>query len=237
MKFRAAAFELEQNAVGALREYHHYKDANREKYNQKVFRACLEQCVLALCPLLPHTCEEAWHRLGNKTFASVEKYPAADEAKIRPQLIAEDALVSAVEEDIRKISEVAKIKPKKITIIAAASWKSEELEGIVAKISEGKDFKADESIKSAMEKAENKTRGAQVAAFMQAIAKKGAHSFAGYKKSDEKAILSGNAALLKKKFAGAEDVVVLSEEEAASTSELAKKAEKALPGRPAIVLE
>jgi len=235
MRFRQAGFELVQNGIGAIKSYRQHKESTGEKYNQKVLRACLEKLVIAIAPLLPHVTEEVWHKLGNTTFASVEKYPAVEEDKIKPELAAQEDYVQAVEEDIRKIADVAKISPKKITLITAAQWKQDELEKIASDISAGKQFAFDVKMKELMAKDDLKKVAPQVSGFLMSVGKK-VHSFLGYKKADEKAILESKAAGIGKKFGDA-TVKVVSEEDAAKEPALSKKAEKAMPGKPAILLE
>ncbi len=236
LKFRTAGFALVQKAVPALKAYAAFKEANKEKFNQKVLRACLESTVLALCPLAPHFAEELWHQLGNKTFAATEKFPQPDATKIKPGLEAGEAYVENVESDVRKISEVAKVVPKKMTFITAAEWKKDALEKIASKLSSGTQFSFDEAMKELMASEENRKRGEAAAAFLKAVSKD-VHSFSGYRKSDEKTLLEQHAALIKQKFPSAREIAVVGEEEAASVPALAAKAAKALPGRPAIVLE
>jgi hypothetical protein len=91
-------------------------------------------------------------------------------------------------------------------------------------------------MKELMARPENKARGEAVASFLKSVAKE-VHALSSYRKFDEGKVLESRAAILKQKFASVAEVSVKTEDEAASDKILAAKAAKAMPGRPAILLE
>ncbi len=61
-----------------------------------------------LSPFCPHITEELWHKIGNKTFISLAKWPAADNSKIDENLEKEDEAVEKLSEDINNIKKLVK---------------------------------------------------------------------------------------------------------------------------------
>ena len=57
-------------------------------------------------PFCPHICEELWHKLGNKTFISLEKWPRADESKIDEKFDKQEEQVKKTVEDIGNILKI-----------------------------------------------------------------------------------------------------------------------------------
>ncbi len=84
----------------------------------------LDTFIRLLSPVCPHLAEEFWEKLGNKPFASLQPWPAPDESLI--DLAAEAAANTArsAMDDIRDILQLVKIgNPKSITLIVAHAWK------------------------------------------------------------------------------------------------------------------
>lgn len=70
----------------------------------------LESSLKLLHPFCPHITEELWHKIGNKTFISLESWPVADEKKIDENLEKQE---KAVENLISDISSILKIVGEK----------------------------------------------------------------------------------------------------------------------------
>ena len=79
-----------------------------------------------LHPFCPHITEELWEKLGNKDLISLSSWPKYDESKIDEEAeIIEETIVN-IKKDIQRVMELAKIeKPKKIKIIVSPKWKFE----------------------------------------------------------------------------------------------------------------
>ena len=53
-----------------------------EVLSEKCDKQSYEDFLKTISVFAPHIAEELWHKIGNKTFISLEKWPAADEKKI-----------------------------------------------------------------------------------------------------------------------------------------------------------
>lgn len=62
----------------------------------------------------PHIAEEFWHRLGHKSFISLEKWPIADEKKIDEKLEKQEEQAEKLAEDINHIIRILKDKSQKV---------------------------------------------------------------------------------------------------------------------------
>ena len=110
----------------------------------------------------PHIAEELWHKLGNKSFISLEKWPEADESKINEKFEQEEKSQVKLIEDIKNIIRILESRgqknmkeikifaiPKEIELYSQAKEKLEKIFGMkveVASISDaaktGKKIKA-----------------------------------------------------------------------------------------------
>jgi len=73
-----------------------------------------------LAVFCPHICEELWHKLGNKSFISLEKWPVA--GKIDEKLLKEETTLEKLIEDIKNIFKILETRGEKrknkITVFA-----------------------------------------------------------------------------------------------------------------------
>ncbi len=88
-------------------------------------REYLEKWILMLTPITPHLSEELWHRLGNKTYVSLEQWPIPNKGKVDNLAELVVAYVDRVIEDIQSILKVYKGKPSKLYIVTSSptEWK------------------------------------------------------------------------------------------------------------------
>ena len=91
--------------------------------NKELIRKILEKWIRAITPFTPHIAEEMWEKLGNKGFVSLESYPMEEEIDYEV-LKAEEVLKETID-DMQEIIKVTKIKPNKIYLYFAPSWKWE----------------------------------------------------------------------------------------------------------------
>ena len=70
----------------------------------------LEKFIKLLSPVCPHISEELWHKLGNKSFISLESWPMADEKKINLKLEQQEQAVEKTLGDIQNIFKIIKEK-------------------------------------------------------------------------------------------------------------------------------
>ncbi len=87
-------------------------------FGEEESKEVLEGFLKLLSPFCPHIAEELWHRLGNKTFISLEFWPKADESKINPELEKQEQQITQTIEDIKNIAKIIREKkgaePKRI---------------------------------------------------------------------------------------------------------------------------
>ncbi|OGS60063.1 MAG: leucine--tRNA ligase [Euryarchaeota archaeon RBG_19FT_COMBO_69_17] len=76
-----------------------------------------------LAPFTPHLCEEIWSRLGREGFASSAPYPEAEAGEVDPAAEAAESLLQATLADVREILKVTGLKPKRLVLYTAPAWK------------------------------------------------------------------------------------------------------------------
>ena len=77
-----------------------------------ISRKSYETLLKLFSPFCPHITEEIWHKLGNKTFISLEEWPKCDESKINLKFEEEDKAVQKLADDINNILRIMKEKGK-----------------------------------------------------------------------------------------------------------------------------
>ncbi|MDE1856211.1 MAG: leucine--tRNA ligase, partial [Candidatus Micrarchaeota archaeon] len=117
LELREFATEVLFNSVIELKRYF-----ERGGNNGVVLKEYLQDVVLMLQPLAPHVSEEMWHKLGNDTFSSLEKWPGVDEEMINAKVEDGEELVSSVLDDVKKAAELMAKKnqdkkPKSVLLI------------------------------------------------------------------------------------------------------------------------
>ena len=128
-------------AIEAMEEYEIRKAANalffeicnifswyikRRGGNKKLIKQLLEKWIRAITPFTPHIAEEMWEKIGKASFVSLEKYP--EYGKIDEAILKREEVLIKTMEDIEEIMKVTGIKPSKIYIYTAPSWKWEIVE-------------------------------------------------------------------------------------------------------------
>jgi leucyl-tRNA synthetase len=84
-----------------------------ESLQEQESKSLLENFLKLLQPFCPHIAEEIWHKLGNKTFISLEKWPEADESKINEKFEQEAKGVEKLADDINNVLKIIKEKQGK----------------------------------------------------------------------------------------------------------------------------
>lgn len=93
--------------------------------------------VAMLSPFAPHIAEEIWEKLGNSGFVSTSRWPEFSEENIDAVAIQSEELLKSTIGDISNILKVTKIKPQKITIYTANSFKSKIYRNVLEKMMAG----------------------------------------------------------------------------------------------------
>ena len=204
LRFRDAIIELFFNVLNDVKKYKKNSD-----YKEAV-AGILDEWLIALSPIIPHTCEEYWSR-KHEGFVSLQRWP---EAVVDEKFIAEEKLVTKVIEDIKNILSASNQSFKKAYVYTAEPWKYE----VVEKLASGQ--KAGEIIQAYDDKK-------AVANFIKLAMKEGLAK--GFISLDEAEILKNNKQRIETETG--------LELEVNSNYDPAGKAKRALPMRPAIYLE
>ncbi|MBI5037060.1 leucine--tRNA ligase [Candidatus Micrarchaeota archaeon] len=194
----------------ALNMHEHLIERGSREEQEFVFIQTLPKWVALLSPVIPHSAEEYWEKLGNKRMVSLSAWPSAPQEWFSPQAEIQEDFLRSVMEDVQIILRLVKKKPARITLVCADGQKLVKLKSLL-KASRPEEIKED--------------------SFMANYAKK--HFFELREKqwvADESKALEHAGPFLAKRF-NAEIVI-----EREATSQNPKK-EKALPGKPAVYVE
>jgi leucyl-tRNA synthetase len=108
MMFRSAFDKLFYQMQRILREY-----TNRGEVNQQLINDFIINQINVLSPFCPHIAEELWHKIGNKSFVSLEAWPVADESKIDDKLEEAEKNADKTVSDILNVLNIIKQKSGK----------------------------------------------------------------------------------------------------------------------------
>ena len=78
-------------------------------------KECFESLLKLVSPFAPHTAEELWSKLKNKSFISIEKWPVIDEKKINLKLEEQEKNTEKLIYDINNIVKIFKEKSKEVS--------------------------------------------------------------------------------------------------------------------------
>ncbi len=109
MKFRSATQHAFFNFINDLKWYVE-RCGKIENCNKNVLKEALEIEIKLLAPLLPHTCEELWHMLGNKNILAIEKWPSYEEKKVDKKVLELEEILKKTIEDLKQVIKLAKKK-------------------------------------------------------------------------------------------------------------------------------
>jgi leucyl-tRNA synthetase len=205
----------------------HFQDYIGTGASEAVYHSCLETITLMLAPAIPHLCEEVWETMQKNGFISQARWPAVDESAIRSDIKNTWEYDNAISDDIASILKILKIDANKVTLIISAAWKYEVLGKALSMLKEGKN--SGEVIKQLMADSALKKLGKAIPTFINKIAKDpwGIAYLRFSSQEEELRAVSDVKLLSGKKF----NIEIVNEEESAE-----KKAEQAIPGRPAIII-
>ncbi len=140
LKIRDAMLNMLIHFPNDIRYYEKREGVEKRKM---IVKLILEDWLLILSPVIPHICEEFWHRLGHDTYISLEKLREIKEEYIDEGIEFEEQYIQELIEDIKEIIEVTKIKANKVYLYTAEPWKWEIFRAI-------KDAPPKDAIKIAM---------------------------------------------------------------------------------------
>lgn len=222
--FREATNLIYFNFYDILRWYQRRGGCGKE-----TLKNVLELLAKIINPFTPHTSEELWHNLGNKTLVSTEKWPAYDNKKIDLDLEAQEEMLESLIVDIRSVVKLSKIsKPKKIKLFAAPDWKFNLFREVKKQMGATKN--PGEIIKEVMKDADLRKNAKEVSKIVMFLIKNPA-KLPLCVTSEEKEFAYLNSA---KEFIAQEFNVKVDLIKGESRED---KANQAMPGKPAILIE
>lgn len=233
LKLRSAVHTIVFEALSALKAYVHLKT---ESANSAVVRTAVGQLTLMLAPFTPHLSEELWRLLGKQGFCSHSQYPEADASKINVRLEQEEKYAQDLLEDIRKIIAFTKASPKIIRLYSAPAWQTRLLQFAIEDSGAKGKFDLPALIKGAMAQEKFKAHSKSLPSLLQAIGKSvNYYKSAGIPEYDEFALLKENIPAFEALFSC--KVEVFPAEKVPEGLDPAKRAQRALPLKPAIYLQ
>jgi leucyl-tRNA synthetase len=192
-RIREAGVNMLFNVLNDVRYYEQRESADRRK---RIVRNILEDWLIILSPIVPHICEEVWHKLHD-TFISVQTLPAIKAEFIDDRVEREEEYLVALIGDINEILKIARIVPGKIYVYTAENWKWELFKAI-------KDLPDKDKIREAMKLRKDKSTVDFVKQMMKNLSlKKKAlpkKEYTLYFELDETEILEREKEYLKKEF-------------------------------------
>jgi leucyl-tRNA synthetase len=187
----------------------------------------IKTLIKLISPYAPHLAEEMWDRTHSEDLILETEWPQPRQELIDPEAEKIDSYFDRTASDIREISDVTDKDPENIKMIRAAPWKYQSSEAILAKLSETTDIS---QIMSHVMREDLK----QHAGVVKQQVKQAAENPVKYRqnyvgKSLEEEALRSNKHRIEQEF----DANVTIEHEDESSEE---RAQRARPGKPAIVL-
>jgi leucyl-tRNA synthetase len=218
-------------AIGALMEFVNDLLSYREdKLNRFVYFECVKNITIMLTPFAPHIAEEIWEILGEEGLVSVTGWPIFDETKIDEEAEAAEDNIHTLISDIRKVLDLAKIKkPEKINVIVSYGWKYRFVKLLKEQLEETRDVR--KILNLMINEIELRKHGKDIAKLVPAFVKDPGRipkkvldqkkEFDSYNNIKDK---------IEKEFLCDVEVSIADDSDE-------KKANSAMPGKPAIVVE
>jgi len=181
--------------------------------------------------------EEIWHRNGGAGFVVAAAYPDAKVEEINPRAEAAEGLLQSTLADIREILKVTGIAPKRMALYTAPSWKVSVHEVARALATQGA-LAMNVLMEKALAQPGMRDRAKEVAAYAKQVADELKHArvehLDRFDSVDEFAMFRENAHFLAKELGVKVDVFRADDPRRWDPS---TKADRAVPGRPAIYVE
>ncbi len=202
-----------------------YRNRSTE-LNTEIVNELVETQIKLMSPFTPHICEELWTEIGGEGFASQAEWPEADEELVDEEVEASEQLVQETMSDIREVAEIVG-DYEEIKIIVAGEEKRGLFRELIDVVEDRPDF--GEAMQELIERtdAEPETIESYLKDYLDSPGDLPDRVFS---QRDELELLEENEKFLEKEF----DSWTTIETEEESSEE---KASRAVPGKPAIILE
>src|SRR5207249_1124585 len=190
-----------------------------------------------LAPFVPHVAEEIWHRLGGDGFVVSARYPEAIAREVDPRAETAEVLLQSTLSDVREILKVTGIAPKRLALYTAPAWKV-QIHRIARELAKQGPISMNVLMERAIAEPWMRDRAKEVAAFAKRVAEDLRHAkpdeVERFASVDEFAMFRENLGFLEKELRVKVEVFRADDPKRWDPS---KKADHAVPGRPAIYLE
>jgi leucyl-tRNA synthetase len=80
--------------------------------NKAILSSAVEALVKMVAPLVPHSSEELWSKMGNKSLVSLESWPKFDQSKIDKNALQMEEMYKKTLEDVKAVRALAEDKTK-----------------------------------------------------------------------------------------------------------------------------
>lgn len=228
--FRSGFFDLQA-------AWSWYARRSGDAVNAEVLARFIDVQTRILAPFTPHLCEEIWHKLGREGFISNAPYPQSNPNEVDVAAEAGEALLQSTLADEREILKVTRIKPKRVTFYVAPAWKV-RVRAIALELARSGPLSMNRLMERSLSEPGMRERAKDVAAYAKKLADDLRHTrpedAARFLVADELALFRENAAFLKREQGATVDIFRADDPDRRDPG---KKAEQAVPGRPAIYVE
>ncbi len=206
--------------------------------NPYVLKYFVSVWIRMLAPFAPFISEELWRTIGKRKYVSLAKWPKYDE-KLRDFKVELAVLyLRRISNDIKEIVKVTSIKPSRIYLYTAASWKYEVVKVVVEKLKAKVENPQKEILREVMKNKEIAKHGKKVIELVKSlidfITPLSEEYYDAIVSLNEEEVLRENIQYLKK-ILKVKDIIVMSEEKVDYDPK--GKAKYAIPWKPAIYIE
>jgi len=196
-----------------------------ETLNEKVVDDLTSAQVRLMAPFTPHICEELWNKLGKEGFVSEAEWPEPDESLMDEEIETRQEFVETTVEDIRELEKMVDSFDT-IKLVLASDWKREVFDELHDIVDERPEF--GEAMGRMVEG--RKDHADSIKSFLQDYLNNPGELPQSFDEETEDQIIKENRDYLENEFDA--DIEIVREPEAKD-----KKADRAEPGKPAIILE
>lgn len=222
---RKASITIFHQLNNALRWY----KRRAEKVNTEVINTFLEAQVRMMAPFIPHVCEELWADIGDGLLVD-QDWPTVDEDMIQPAVEYGEQFVQDTLDDIREIGSMVEDYDH-VRIVLASPWKRDAVSMIMDIFDEDENLNMGTIMDTLTDHQELSSHGSDLADLGQHYADDpGQLPERQLSLQDEHEVLKEATLFIERQF----DADVTIEREDASDH---SKADRAKPGKPAIILE
>jgi len=207
-------------------EFRKYKD---EGGISEIYNECIEKLILLFHPIAPHITEEIWEIIGKEGYVSLAPWPSFDNDILTTENEFKWKLMNNIIDDIHNIKQATKTeKLNEITIIIADEWKFKFYSHLLSLIEKSKN--QGEIMKKIMQYEEFKNHSKFVNQIITKILKNiGKYSKISLSVNEEYQFFNDISSIIQRKFDCMVDISI-------EKNSKEKKANQALPGKPAIII-